>query len=244
MSASANYVCAERETNGVKVRYYSSSEDAEGLDTACRAVETFSRLFGEYPYDTLSVAITPFKEGGMEYPSFVMVSDALGGDMKTEAIVHEISHQWWYAAVGNDQINEPWLDEGLAEYSTTLYYENNPDLGVTTQDRIADAMQSYILFSDVYSDTEGIGRMDRPLGSYSSPTDYAFHAYVKGELMFDSLRHIIGDEAFFNGLRAYYSDYSGRVADAGCLIAEFEKSSGLGLVGFFESWLSGTASVM
>lgn len=244
MSASANYVCAERETNGVKVRYYSSSEDTEGLDTACRAVETFSRLFGEYPYDTLSVAITPFKEGGMEYPSFVMVSDALGGDMKTEAIVHEISHQWWYAAVGNDQINEPWLDEGLAEYSTTLYYENNPDLGVTTQDRIADAMQSYILFSDVYSDTEGIGRMDRPLGSYSSPTDYAFHAYVKGELMFDSLRHIIGDEAFFNGLKSYYSDYSGRVADAGCLIAEFEKSSGLGLVGFFESWLSGTASVM
>ena len=60
MSASANYVCAERETNGVKVRYYSSSEDAEGLDTACRAVEPFSRRFGGYPYATLCVAITPF----------------------------------------------------------------------------------------------------------------------------------------------------------------------------------------
>ena len=241
--ASGEFVCTEREAGGVTVRYYSDGSDESGLDTACSAVETFTELFGEYPYDTLSVAVTPFIEGGMEYPSLVMISDVLGGDMKTEAIVHETAHQWWYAAVGSDQINEPWLDEGLTEYSTTLYYERNPKLGVTSEERIADAMQSYVLFSDIYSENEGMGRMDRPLGSYSSPTDYAFHAYVKGELMFDSLRHIIGDDAFFGALRSYYAEYSGKIADSGCLIAEFEKSSGLGLVGFFGSWLTGSASV-
>ena len=210
---------------------------------ACDAVETFSELYGEYPYDTLSVVMTPFIEGGMEYPSLVMISDSLGADMTKEAIIHETAHQWWYAAVGSDQINEPWLDEGLTEYSTTLFYEKNPEYGVDIADRIADAMQSYVLFEDVYSDTPNIGVMDRPLGEYSTSTEYAFHAYVKGELMFDSLRHILGDDAFFGALREYYKNYSGSNADAACLIAEFEESSGMNLESFFKSWLSGAAGI-
>ena len=242
--ASESYTCTEGTAGDVTVRFYGTAAQTEsGLPVACDAVETFSELFGDYPYDTLSVVMTPFIEGGMEYPSLVMISDALGEELTAEAIIHETAHQWWYAAVGSDQINEPWLDEGLAEYSATLFYEQNPDYGVDIDDRIADAMQSYVLFSDVYSDTENIGVMDRALGEYSGPTEYAFHAYVKGELMFDSLRHILGDDAFFEALRSYYSGYSGKTADAACLIAEFEKSSGMGLTGFFDSWLSGAADI-
>ena len=244
LCASDKYTCTEGSAGDVTVRFYGTAPQAEsGLKTVCDAVETFSELFGEYPYDTLSVVVTPFLEGGMEYPSLVMISDELGADMTTEAIIHETAHQWWYAAVGSDQINEPWLDEGLAEYSTTLFYERNPDYGVDISDRIADAMQSYVLFEDVYSDTPDIGVMGRALGEYSSSTEYAFHAYVKGELMFDSLRHILGDDVFFDSLRSYYGNYSGRIADAACLIAEFESGSGMSLTGFFESWLSGAAGV-
>jgi hypothetical protein len=36
---------------------------------------------------------------------------------------HEVAHQWWFGVVGNDQIDEPWLDEALTQYSTMLYYE-------------------------------------------------------------------------------------------------------------------------
>lgn len=38
-------------------------------------------------------------------------------------IAHETAHQWWYSAVGNDEISEPWLDEALTEYSTIVYFE-------------------------------------------------------------------------------------------------------------------------
>lgn len=244
LCSSADYTCMEGSAGDVTVRFYGTSAQAEsGLSVACDAVETFSELYGEYPYDTLSVVMTPFIEGGMEYPSLVMISDSLGADMTKEAIIHETAHQWWYAAVGSDQINEPWLDEGLTEYSTTLFYEQNPEYGVDIADRIADAMQSYVLFEDVYSDTPNIGVMDRPLGEYSTSTEYAFHAYVKGELMFDSLRHILGDDAFFGALREYYKNYSGSNADAACLIAEFEESSGMNLESFFKSWLSGAAGI-
>ncbi len=242
--ASEKYSCTEGKAGDVTVRFYGTAPQAEaGLPVAVDAVETFSELFGEYPYDTLSVVVTPFIEGGMEYPSLVMISDSLGEEMMKEAIIHETAHQWWYAAVGNDQINEPWLDEGLAEYSTTLFYEHNPEYGVDISDRVADAMQSYVLFSEVNADVENMGVMDRALGEYSTPTEYAFHAYVKGELMLDSLRHLLGDDAFFEALRSYYAGYSGKTADAACLIAEFEKSSGMSLTGYFKSWLSGAADI-
>ena len=124
-----------------------------------------------------------------------------------------------------------------------MFYEHNPEYGVDISDRVADAMQSYVLFSEVNADVENMGVMDRALGEYSTPTEYAFHAYVKGELMLDSLRHLLGDDAFFEALRSYYAGYSGKTADAACLIAEFEKSSGMSLTGYFKSWLSGAADI-
>ncbi len=36
---------------------------------------------------------------------------------------HEMAHQWWYNIVHNDPVNEPWLDEALAEYSMKIYME-------------------------------------------------------------------------------------------------------------------------
>ena len=61
--------------------------------------------------------------------------------------------------------------------------------------------------------------------------------------MLDSLRQLLGDDAFFEALRSYYAGYSGKTADAACLIAEFEKSSGMSLTGYFKSWLSGAADI-
>ncbi len=33
-----------------------------------------------------------------------------GGIVMEWIVVHEVLHQWWYSLVGNDQVNEPWLD--------------------------------------------------------------------------------------------------------------------------------------
>ncbi len=242
--ASPGFTCAEGEQDGVKVRFYGTKAQAEtGLAIAKDAIRTFSELFGAYPYETFSAAVTPFTEGGMEYPALVYISSDMTGSLFTDTIVHETAHQWWYAAVGNDQINDAWMDEGLAEYSATLFYENNSSYGILTEDRIADAMQSFVLFSEIYGDAEGFGRMDRALGEYSTATEYAFHAYVKGELMFDSLRHLMGKDVFVKALQAYYKQYCGKIATPAALISVFEDVSGLELESFIQSWISGEAAV-
>jgi len=74
--------------------------------------------YGDYPYPELDIVMGQFTSfGGMEYPQLVMV---VPSDL---VLVHELGHQWWYGLVGDDQYNEPWLDEAFASYVTDIYYE-------------------------------------------------------------------------------------------------------------------------
>lgn len=243
LSASQKFDTKETTTEkGVTVRYYFAGDPdaADHLKVAVDAVNTFSSLFGDYGKNSISVVRTPFVYGGMEYPQIVYVSDSLDGSLFEEAIIHEVAHQWWYSAVGNDQINDAWMDEGLSEYSVTLFYENNPSYEIDTEKRIADAMQGYVLFTEMYSEiTGGDTSMNRNLGDYSSTMDYNYHTYVKGSLLFDSLRHAIGNDKFLEGLRSYYKEYNGKIAQPDALIAAFENASGVRLKTFFDNWVSG-----
>ena len=54
-------------------------------------------------------------------------------DVIDSVIVHEIAHQWWYGLVGNNQIRTPWIDEGLAEYCTAVFFETHPQYGKTLE---------------------------------------------------------------------------------------------------------------
>ena len=69
--------------------------------------------YGEYPWPTYTLAITPNLKGGIEYPGHVMQ----GPNTITRTLPHEIAHQWFYALVGSDQGRDPWIDEGLASWA-------------------------------------------------------------------------------------------------------------------------------
>lgn len=230
------YIAATTTTNRVTVDYFASETRSDGLRTAVDALNTFSELFGAYPYDHLTIVETPFSAGGMEYPQLVMISDVLTGEARTEAIIHEIAHQWWYAVVGNDQINEAWLDEGLAEYSTTLFYEFNSSYGVSRNARIADALSAYTLYIDIFG---AQGAMSRPLGEFGDSMEYVYSTYVKGSLMLEDVRNLVGDKVFFAALSSYYDKNKFAIATSDMLIGEFEKAYGNELNSFFRAWLDG-----
>jgi hypothetical protein len=69
--------------------------------------------FGSYPYRESDVVLDNFATfGGMEYPGFVL---SVPSD---EPVAHEITHNWWYGIVGDDEYSAPWLDESFTEYVT------------------------------------------------------------------------------------------------------------------------------
>jgi len=141
MAGSEDFRAVRGIHDDVTITHYvlSGQEDqAEtGVDVAMKVLDAFETRFGDYPYTELDF-VTSFLFAGsaMEYPGIVAMSpgmydpDAIiWGHLPSVvamevAIAHEMAHQWVYNIVGSDQVDEPWLDEALAQYFTYLYHED------------------------------------------------------------------------------------------------------------------------
>jgi len=176
------------------------------LEVAVQAVEQYSSLFGEYPYERLVIVQGDFPDG-MEFSGFVFVSTnwfySFEGGVQnylTLITVHEISHQWWYARVGNDAAYAPWLDEALATYSEYIYYEEfHPDL-----------KNWWWSFRVAWYNPQG--DVDSNVYEYESARDYINAVYLRGVQMLHNLREDIGTQEFFDLLADYAQAGDGAVA--------------------------------
>lgn len=238
---SENFEKISREQNGTTIYYYYLSDgDAQRkLDIAAQSLSYFETTFGEYPYPTLSVVQTGFAQGGMEYPGLTMISSDCDQQTALYTIVHENAHQWWYAAVGSDQFAHSWQDEGLAEYSTLMFFEDTPAYGFTRAGITGSATRAYRAYFSVYSQLfEGVDTgMDRDLTDFSGDYEYANIAYNKALLMLDAVRGACGDDNFTDALRNYYREYKFAVAPPEGLIACFCRRADC--EGIFDSFLNG-----
>ena len=187
---------------------------------------------------------TPFNEGGMEYPALVYISSSLEEKAYNEVIIHETAHQWWQSVVGNNEIKYGFLDEGLAEYSVIIFYENNSEYNIKREDLISSTEKTYRLFCSVFDrlynkvDTT----MFRELKDYKGEYEYVNIAYIKGCLMHEYLRKGIGDKKYFKGLQDYYSEYKFKNATPYDFVGVFEKQ-GLDVSGFFDSFFNGSVII-
>lgn len=226
----------------IKYYYYDDENYAQNLKAIVDSIKTFNNLYGTYPYSTYSVVKANFIHGGMEYPNLVIISDSVDDiNDYINVIVHETAHQWWYGLVGNNEYDYAWLDEGLTDYSTALFYKYNPSYGIDFNEIIKNTTNSYVNFVEVY--TKVLGSVDttmtRNLSEYNTEPEYVYMAYVKGVLLFDSLRENVGEEKFFTVLKKYFKDFKYKNATPEDLIGVFEKTLSCEMKGFFDSWLEG-----
>lgn len=201
-------------TSGVEIQLYYFSDSTTGtldaprhaLYTAADALALYEELYAAYPYERLVVVQGDFPDG-MEFSGLVFVSDdwfrtwqGIPNDWLTLITAHEVAHQWWYALVGNDQGNVPYMDEALATYSEFLFLERYyPDyLAWWWEFRVAPY--------------EPQGFVDVPVYSFDGPRPYINAVYLRGAQMMQALRDALGDEAFFEWLRAYAAAMGGKVA--------------------------------
>jgi len=213
-SVSPYYQVLTGQTGPVKVTSYAFGGEEKAnravLDTTLAAVELYSRLFGAYPRQELSVVEADFLDG-MEYDGLYFLSKGfynLYTGTPAEYLVaiaaHETAHQWWYALVGNDQALEPWLDEALATYSERLYYEN---LHPEALDWWWNYRVNYYQPRGWIDDT-----IYNPHGEVEAYRAYREAVYLNGAKFLEELRQSIGDQAFFDFLKDYASQYQKRLA--------------------------------
>ena len=138
-----NYMERTTETeNGVAIHMYRPAYEKYNtlydviFANAKEAVRLFSNTIGPYIYDELDVVPAFIAAGGMEMPGLVMEGlPTEGRDISTGnyyygaiTVAHEVAHQWFYCAIGNDQYNEPWLDEAFATfYGSYIYHKTAND---------------------------------------------------------------------------------------------------------------------
>ena len=220
--------------------YYDDKNATKTLDVIEECFSFYEKSFGEYPYGNYAVAQTGFCFGGMEYPCLSFVADGLEETEMARVIAHETAHQWWYGVVGSDQIENAWQDEGLAEYSTLLFFEEYEKYGFTRENMVKEALQEYRSYYDVYGSVLGRAdtRMHRHLKEYISDYEYRCLSYDKGVIMWDTLRKSVGEKKLLDGLRKYYSTCRFQQATPQQLMGCFEKT-GLDVSGFFDSFLEG-----
>jgi len=243
MVLSNKFNCKTDNYKGIDIYYYYYTDTkAEQSFEVIKQVLAMNEKYGAYPYGTLTVCEANFVHGGMEYPNLVLIADNLGDfDTYVNVIVHELCHQWWYGVVGNNQYAYGFLDEGLTDFNTALFYDAYPAYNHSSKEIFNNATKSYCNFAKVYGDVvpDFSTAMVRPLNDFATENEYVYLSYVKGMLMFASLKDMLGESKMNKCLKYFYECYKFKEATPTDLIEAFSKASGKNLESYFNSWFNG-----
>jgi aminopeptidase N len=189
-------------------------------------LDFFTDLFGPYPFDRYGISLTDSMPGlAMETQGLALFS-AVDLDGSVEALqhlllAHELAHQWFGNAVSPATWDDIWLNEGFATYAQWLWLDH---AGFTPIDDAA----GQALAGLVGGGGGPVSRPDELFGTVS---------YEGGAAALHAIRLTVGDEAFFEGLRAWVREHLDGAATTADLLATMERVSGIDLDPLAATWL-------
>jgi aminopeptidase N len=229
------------ETYGTRVTsYYLPGAETAGrsaLKYAQQALAIYSDHFGEYPFTDMRVAPAPIAYRGMEYPQVIFLGVELYTRFRENLeilTVHEMAHQWWYNIVHNDPVQEPWLDEALAEFSMMIYMENMrgaDDAGVLVARRWQTPLDSLVAKGE---DTA----VNQPVPAFQNGNQYETVVYGKGALFYDQMRATVGSRRFDRFLQTYLAEHRWGIVDSATWLAALSDLPDPALRRLFEEWIN------
>jgi aminopeptidase N len=161
-------------------------------------------------------------EGGfsMEYPRAIHLTRSKVTD--TYVIDHEVAHQWFYAQLGNDQMREPWLDEGFADFTARWLMHIGENQCST---REVDSS----VFAWPAGRTSG--------GDWLSCDGYFHTVFYKGTEFLNAIRVAMGRASFFAAIRAYIADRRYRLITTRGLLDYLQSSTDANLLPLYRRYL-------
>jgi hypothetical protein len=210
------------------------------LDVVSAALASFGARLGPYPYTELDVVSTPLLALGVEYPGIFANAlrlhdhdDPENGNLNRilleSTTAHETGHQWFYGLVGNDQLDEPWLDESLTQYMTWLYYVDR--YGASNALGFRQALLDRWDRVEMAEIPIGL-----PVRAYENG-QYGAIVYGRGAIFFDELADQMGQDKFDEFLTGYFAANKWDVATTDLLRQSAEGACQCDLTGLFEDWV-------
>jgi aminopeptidase N len=200
----------ERTVEGVRVHLgldtgVEQSDAEEWLDAIAASMADLVDLLGDFPYDDLWVAVLSSQTSGIEFPGAIQFGD-VQVDERRPLVTHELAHMWFYGWVGNDQGEDPWLDESFATFA-----ESVADGRTVEFERISDG------------DAPPVGEpMTYWADAASAEDTYVHTVYDLGGAALVEARDRAGPAAFDAALRGYLNTNAYSVATPDDVRAAFE----------------------
>ncbi|RMF08099.1 MAG: M1 family peptidase, partial [Candidatus Neomarinimicrobiota bacterium] len=246
--ASPDYVYESGEWNGIQVHVlYNKSHPQWSKVVVQRAEEALrwlSTQFGLYPWPQMTVT-DRLRGGGMEYPMLVM-----NGRESEGLIVHEIGHNWFYGILGNNEVDQAWLDEGFTTFQTRWHALTEYPGGNAPRPWLKPYQQKFWKFTSYYDNdqwrairavTSGFDEpVQRKSYLYKSGANYGVNAYTKPSLMLHELKAILGEPVFLSAMQHYFHLWELKHVDEYRFRQAIEEAAGRELDWFFDPWLHDT----
>ncbi len=246
LAASPRFIRHTKTLNQTTIHSYAPPELEDGakaaLTTAATSLNIFNTRFQTpYPYTEFDIVTTATTALGIEYPGIIALTENIY-NLNTSYIpglpntillesttVHEVAHQWFYGLVGNDQLDEPWLDESLTQYATLLYYQDR--YGTDGAQGFRSSLENRWARTNYANIPIGL-----PVSAYAD-NEYGAIVYGRGPLFFERLAEVIGEDTFDRFLQQYIRQFAWQTATTDTLKQLAESNCGCDLTPLFREWV-------
>ena len=230
---------AKVQSEGVTTALYFRGPEADMVQPygqeAGKVMSFFTGTFGLPPYANLTVVETEAgAPNGYAAPGLLFLAPrGIGRQPNGKLLANEIARQWWEDLVSPSTRNHLWLTNGLAAYSELLWAEHvNGPAAMETQ--LRDTMVEALTV-----DTVPIIQSAR-LDDYS-PELWALSG-SKGAAVANMLRYVIGNDKFFETLKAYSQQDAWKSVNTDDFRKVAEAVSGKDLGYFFIQWIESSGA--
>jgi aminopeptidase N len=233
----------------IPVTYYAPKDRADRLainyNRTPAMIDFFSKKLGvDYPWEKYAQSmVDEFVAGGMENssattntasslrnpklaPEYPMDEDGL--------ISHELGHQWFGDLVTTKDWGNIWLNEGFATFLEFMWTESHFGKDEGDYERW-EAMREWASQHNLYA--KPIVRRD-----FDDSSEFDGNAYSKGALVLCMLRHQLGDDAFYAGLKHYLELHRGKNVVTADLTKAMEEATHTNVDQFFDQWVYGAGA--
>ncbi len=240
------------EYRGVQIFYFFQGPNVDNLPRQHEAVKAALRHGTEwalpYPYPVLTVVdVPPEAHGadGMEYPTLVTASSVAFDPFRFRfapelVTVHEVGHQWFQGILASNEVDEPWLDEGLTSWFTHRVMERTyQTLWGTRRFQIGTEFGEWI----GYGGERSWDPITTPGPRMRNGWSYTTAAYSKPTLVLLQLEALLGRPVVEQAIRDYARTQAFGHPTAADFKRSLERASGRDLSTFWRDFVEGTGSL-
>lgn len=223
--------------NGKEIQSWVYAQNREAgfhdFAQAVRVVELFANRIGPFPYDKLANVQSRTKYGGMENAGAIFYNEKrITGKRDNESlIVHEIAHQWFGDSVTEADWHHIWLSEGFATYFSWVFDEFTYGRQRLVED-LKRGRERVLKFYQRHPESPIVDSTITDLNNLLNA-----NTYPKGAWVLHMLRGVIGEDAFWQGIRNFYGKYRDKNALTKDFQQVMEKAASEDLTWFFQQWI-------